>query len=211
MRITKYGHSCALLEEAGARLLLDPGVFATGLEDVTGLTAILVTHQHPDHLDVDNVRRLRTANPAAELLADEGSAEQLESAGLSPRAVHDGDELTLGGVRVRVAGRDHAVIHPEIPIIPNVGYLVADRFFYPGDAFTDPGVPVDVLGLPTAAPWMKISESIEYLRRVRPQLAVPLHDGILSAPQIYYAHYERFGGQQQTEFRTFQPAVPLEV
>lgn len=211
MRITKFGHSCALVEEAGTRLLLDPGNLSSGFEDLTGLSAVLITHQHPDHLDVDSVRRLRAANPDAPIVADEGSAEKLEAAGLLPRTVHDGDELTIGGTAVRVAGRDHAVIHPEIPIVPNVGYLIADRFFYPGDAFTDPGVPVDVLGLPTGAPWLKIEESIEYLRRIRPQVAIPLHDGILSVPAVYYAHYERFGNQQHTTFRALTSNTPTDV
>jgi L-ascorbate metabolism protein UlaG (beta-lactamase superfamily) len=89
--------------------------------------------------------------------------------------VHAGDQLDLG-VPIGVYGREHAVTHPDLPSIPNVGYLVADRFFYAGDAFTVPGVPVGVLAVPVAAPWMKLSEAVDWLRAVRPRVAIPVHD-----------------------------------
>ena len=152
VRITRYGHSCLLVEDGDARVLLDPGVFSTGFEQLRGLTAVLVTHQHPDHLDVARLAPLLAANPDARLHCDEGSVEHL--AGLPHAVVADGDVLDLG-TPVRVHGALHAVIHPDLPRIPNVGYLVGDGFFTPGDAMTVPDADVRVLGLPTGAPWLK--------------------------------------------------------
>jgi L-ascorbate metabolism protein UlaG (beta-lactamase superfamily) len=140
MRLTKYGHSCLLVEEGPARLLLDPGTLSGGFEELEGLTAVLVTHQHADHLDLQRLRTLLDRNPGARVLCDEDSAEQLAAAGAA-------EELDVGGVAVRVSGRDHAVIHPDIPVVPNVGYLVGGRLFHPGDAFTPPGRPVEVLAV----------------------------------------------------------------
>jgi L-ascorbate metabolism protein UlaG (beta-lactamase superfamily) len=206
MQITRYGHSCLLVEDGDARLLLDPGVFSSGFEDLRGVTAVLVTHQHPDHLDVDRLTTLLEANPDARLHCDEGSAEQLA---LPRTVVRDGDRLDLG-TPVRVVGVQHAVIHPDIPRIPNVGYLVAERFFTPGDALTVPGADVEVLGLPTAAPWLKLREAVDLLREVQPRVAFPVHDGTLSVPRIWYDQFAALA-PAGTDFRTVAPAdvVPL--
>ena len=183
MRITRYGHSCLFVEDADARLLLDPGVFSSGFEELRGLTGVLVTHQHADHLDADRLRRLLDANPQARLHCDEGSAEQLD---VPLTVVREGDRLELG-TSVEVVGAEHAVIHPEIPRVPNVGYLVGGRFFTPGDALTVPAADVEVLGLPTAAPWLKLTEAVQLLRDVAPRRAFPVHDAGLAAPQIWSA------------------------
>ncbi len=185
MRITKYGHACLLVQDGDARLLLDPGAFSAGFEELTGLTAVLITHQHPDHVDLDKLPALLERNPEAVLHTDEDTAEQLTGRGLPARAVHEGDVLDLG-TRVRVVGRDHAVIHPDIPGIPNTGFLVAERFLHPGDALTVPDAEVEVLGLPTGAPWLKAAEAVDYLRAVRPRVAVPIHEAVLSMPGIVY-------------------------
>lgn len=202
MRIHRYGHSCLLVEDGDARLLLDPGVFSSGFEDLRALTAVLVTHAHPDHLDVDRLRRVLEANPDARLHCDQGSAAGL--ADLSPTVVQDGAVLDLGA-RVEVLGSAHAVIHPDIPQIPNVGYLVAGRFFTPGDALTVPAADVEVLGLPTAAPWLKLSEAVDLLRAVAPRLAFPVHDAVLATPQIWYGQFAALA-PDGTEFRAVGPA-----
>ncbi|MFN2537902.1 MAG: MBL fold metallo-hydrolase [Mycobacteriales bacterium] len=187
MKITRYGHSCVLVEDGAGRVLLDPGTFSTGFEGLRGLTGVLITHQHPDHLDVERVTRLMEANPEATLVTDEGS--QLD---LPRMVVHAGDSLDLG-TAVSVHGSEHAVIHPEIPRVPNVGYLVGGRFFTPGDALTVPQADVEVLGLPTDAPWLKLAEAVQLLRDVKPGKAFPVHDGVLSAAAtgIWFGHFDR--------------------
>lgn len=193
MQIVHLGQSCVLVEiGTTARLLLDPGVYSAGFEELTGLTAILITHQHPDHLDLDRLPALLAANPDAELLVDSGSAAQLADAGIVHRGVGPGQRLELAGVIVEVIGGDHGVIHPDIPVVPNNGYLIdgdAGTVLHPGDSFAPPGRHVDLLLLPTAAPWLKVSEAVDYLRAVAPPLVVPIHQAILAKPD---KHYELF-------------------
>ena len=210
MRLTKYGHSCLLVEEGPARLLLDPGTLSGGFEELEGLTAVLVTHQHADHLDLQRLRTLLDRNPGVRVVSDEGSAEQLAAAGAAVEVVHDGEELDVGGVAVRVSGRDHAVIHPDIPVVPNVGYLVGGRLFHTGDAFTSPGRPVEVLAVPAGAPWLKVSEPIDYLRQVRPAVAVPVHELVLSqaGKAIHYRQLEQLGG---ATLRVLDDGAPVEL
>jgi L-ascorbate metabolism protein UlaG (beta-lactamase superfamily) len=213
MRLTKLGHSCLLVEEGGARLLLDPGNLSAGFEELEGLTAVLFTHQHADHLDQQRLRGLLDRNPGARVVSDPGSAEPLGRAGVEVEVVADGQELDVGGVGVRVAGRDHAVIHPDIPVVPNVGYLVGGRLFHPGDAFTRPGQPVEVLAVPAGAPWLKLSEPIDYLRAVRPRVAVPVHDQVLSAAgkAIHYRQLEQLGAKDGTTMRSLDDGAAVEL
>lgn len=189
MRIRKFGHACLLVEQDDARLLFDPGIFASGFTELTGLTGVLVTHQHVDHLDQDLLPALLEANPDAVLYADEATAGQLAEKGLPARTAAQGDVLDLGAA-VRVIGEQHAQVHPDVPVIPNVGYLVADRFFHPGDSFTQPDGGVEILGLPTAAPWLKVAEAVDYLRAVGPQVAVPIHEALLTRPALHYGLFE---------------------
>ena len=210
MRLTKFGHSCLLVEEGQARILLDPGTLSGGFEALDGLTAVLFTHQHADHLDPERLRGLLDRNPRARVLSDQGSAGPLGEAGAEVEVVADGQELDVGGVAVRVAGRDHAVIHPDIPVIPNVGYLVGGRLFHPGDAFTPPGEPVEVLAVPAGAPWLKVAEPVDYLRAVRPRVAVPVHDKVLSevGRSLHFGQLERLGG---TSLRVLDDGAPTEL
>jgi L-ascorbate metabolism protein UlaG (beta-lactamase superfamily) len=192
MQVTHFGHSCVLLDTGSARLLIDPGTFSTGFEDVTGLDAVLVTHQHPDHLDPDRLPALLRANPDARLIVDSGTAGQLEDT--DHESVDPGTTVAVGGARVEVLGGQHAVIHPDIPVIPNNAYLVDGTHLHPGDSLTVvPSDPLEVLFLPTAAPWQKLADAVEYLRAVAPRTAVPIHQGILAVPGMYYGHFERLG------------------
>ncbi len=63
MQITHFGHSCLLVEIDGTKVLFDPGNFSHGFDGISGLDAILITHQHPDHCDVAKLPDLVAANP----------------------------------------------------------------------------------------------------------------------------------------------------
>jgi L-ascorbate metabolism protein UlaG (beta-lactamase superfamily) len=209
VRLQKLGHCCLLVEQAESRLLVDPGCFSNGFEALTGLTGVLVTHIHQDHLDVDRLHALLERNPEARVVCDEASAVSLAQRGVKGQVVHDGDVVDLG-VPIGVYGREHAIIHPDLPNVPNVGYLVADRFFYAGDAFTVPAAAVEVLAVPVGAPWMKLSEAVDYLRRVQPRVAVPVHDYQNVFAEMAYHVLERCG-PARTTVTVLQAQRPTEV
>jgi L-ascorbate metabolism protein UlaG (beta-lactamase superfamily) len=179
MLIIHFGHSCLLVDTGVARLLFDPGTFSTGFELVEELDAILITHDHPDHVDTGKLPSLRAANPGARLIAP----FDLEGAEI----VKPGDSLDIKNTAVNVVNAPHEVIHPTIERPLNVGYLVDHgAFYHPGDSLTVPDQRIDILGLPTAAPWMKVSDAVDFLAKVGPRKAVPIHEAILAKTELFY-------------------------
>lgn len=178
VRITHYGHACVLAELAdGTRILFDPGTYSTGFEDLTGLDALFITHEHPDHHDTERLPRLAKASPGARVVT-----------------VADANgSVTAGGAKVRVLQGEHAIVHPDLPNVSNNAYQVGDLLFHPGDSFTMPQGPVRILLLPAGGPWMKLGESVDYLRAVAPAVAIPIHQAGL-ADIHQNLHYQVFRG-----------------
>jgi len=183
MQITHLGHACVVIDTDGSRLLIDPGTLSSADAAQVDIDAILLTHSHVDHLDVEAVRRIRESNPSSSIVADADSARILSGAGVDDVASVDSAET----VREEVAGLDieattvaHATIHCDLPGLANNCYLIAESVLHPGDALWVPDRPVDVLLLPIGGPWMKLSESIDYLRAVAPRVAIPIHQGGLA-------------------------------
>ena len=181
MRLTKLGHACVRLEKDGAALVIDPGVWSGADAALAGAGAVLITHEHADHLDSDAVRAALSGDAGLELWANSSVAGQFADFGRRVHAVAHGDTFTAAGFDVHVYGRDHAQIHRDVPIIANTGFAVDGEVFHPGDSLTVPEDRVPTLLLPVAAPWLKTSEWIDYAREVAPQRAYAIHEAILNA------------------------------
>jgi L-ascorbate metabolism protein UlaG (beta-lactamase superfamily) len=179
MQLNKHGHACVVLEAGGGRLVIDPGGFTDPVA-LEGATAVLVTHEHADHFQPDRLRQALAADPALEIWTNGSVAGQLDGPGDRVHVVGHGDTFTAAGLEVHVHGELHAEIHPEIPRIPNIGFLVGGQVFHPGDALTVPEEPVPVLLLPVHAPWSRIAEIIDYVRAVDADQAYAVHDGLLN-------------------------------
>lgn len=184
MLISHLGHSCLLVESADIRVLLDPGTFTHGFEELTGLDAVLVTHAHVDHYDAERLPTLLEANDGARVIAEPEVAAELNRVGLEASPLHPGESTTIGSLTVTAVGGLHAVIHDDIPRIGNIGLLLGavgePTFFQPGDSYESVPEGVDVLGLPLVAPWAALKETVDFLRAVAPRVAVPIHDAIVT-------------------------------
>jgi L-ascorbate metabolism protein UlaG (beta-lactamase superfamily) len=180
MELTKHGHACVVLSDGDRRLVIDPGAFSDPAAALRGASAVLITHEHADHFVPDALRAAMDTDPGLEVWTNASVAAQLEGLGTRVHVVGNGDAVTVAGFDVHVHGELHAVIHPDIPRILNVGFLVDGRVFHPGDALTVPDEPVATLLLPVHAPWSKISEVVDYVRAVNADQAYGVHDGLLN-------------------------------
>jgi len=182
--VTWWGHACIRLERGDARLVIDPGMFSD-LSVLDTADAVLVTHEHPDHVAVEQLTAILATRSHLEVWAPPAAADLLVGAGGAVGQVHavrGGDAFTAAGFEVTALGEWHELVHPDVPRVANVAYLVDGAVLHPGDSFTLPPsmTSVDVLLAPVGGPWLKLAEVIDYVRAVHPRLVVPIHDAPLS-------------------------------
>jgi len=176
--LTKYKHACFTLAHNGETLVVDPGKFADDFTPDNTITAIIITHEHFDHFDIPTVEAILQQSPDAIIYAHPTITQQLS--GMNVVAVNAGDVRQAGSFKLEFFGGQHAVIHENLPPIPNLGVLINNSIYYPGDSFIAPQKSIPVLALPVTAPWLKISETLALLKSVSPRLAFPTHDAIAS-------------------------------
>lgn len=177
-QITKYQHACLVIAKEAQSLVIDPGGWSDDFVSPTNVVGIVITHEHQDHFDRNKLKTIIAANPAAIIYAPSAVTEQLGD--LEYLSVDAGETISVGQFSLQFFGGDHAIIDPGMPVASNVGVLVDSTLYYPGDSFTEPHVPVEILALPISAPWMKFSEAASFLRKIKPVQVFPTHDAILS-------------------------------
>lgn len=212
MKITKFDHSCLLVEEGGARILIDPGsdLYAKVPDDLKNIDAILITHEHQDHYFPEKLKKLIANNPGVALYGNQSIVELAKKENIAVQLLGGQQETVVKGITVRGWGEWHAENHTCMESPHNTGYFIGDRFFYPGDTLTVPDKPVEILAYPAVAPWMKIAESLEYLKAVKPKFAFPVHDGFLKFGGPYYAHPERHAEEWGIEWVVLETGAARE-
>lgn len=218
MKLTKYGHACVRLEKDGRALVIDPGTFSDVAAALEGADAILVTHEHADHLDTARVLPALSADPELVLYAPASLAATLRTeAGDAASRILDAvpeTEFELAGFGVRTYGGQHALIHPHIPVVHNIGYVIDGTLYHPGDSFIVPhDVRVRTLLVPAHAPWSKSAEVIDFVIAVRPEKVHPIHDGLLNERGLALVdgHVGRFGSLYGASYERLESGVGREV
>ena len=199
MKLTKFRHSCVRVADADHRLVIDPGVFSEAAEALTDIDAVLLTHEHPDHVDAAALVAAAAGNPSLHIWAPPAVTEQLSGKPeLADRltAVGPGESFEAGGLPVRTFGGLHAQIHSSLPWVANLAYLVGDAVYHPGDSYVVPTAAVHTVLLPINAPWAKVSETLDFLIAVRAERAFQIHDALLSdiGRGGYESHATRVAG-----------------
>ncbi|CAN5212051.1 MBL fold metallo-hydrolase [soil metagenome] len=177
MKVTKYEHACLFVSVADDTLVIDPGMFFTPGE-LTGIVAVVITHEHGDHWTPDQLNRIVEKNPEVKIFGPAGVATAAE--GFDVTVVKAGDEIEVGSFTLKFFGEKHALIHESIPVPDNVGVLVNGELYYGGDAYIVPDVAVGTLAAPLGAPWLKIGDAMDFVLEVKPKRAFYAHDMTLS-------------------------------
>ena len=196
MRVIKFSHACLRIESDSAVLVIDPGKFSER-RALDGVDAVLITHEHVDHLDADALADELGKRPSVRVYTHAAVAAQLEALDGAITTVNSGEAFAAAGFRVRTFGGLHAEIHPDLPRVPNLGFLVEESLYHPGDSFDLPtDANVDTLFVPISGPWLKISESVEFVRSIAPRRAFALHDALLSEAGlgVYDGNMARLSG-----------------
>jgi L-ascorbate metabolism protein UlaG (beta-lactamase superfamily) len=203
MNVTHLGHACLLVETGTARLLIDPGTMSA-FASMRDLDAVLVTHQHADHLDRARLPALLAANPGAGLVVDADTVTELGPLPVQPVVGRPGDRLRFAGSSVDVLGGRHATVYADVPGCTNSAYLIdGGALLHPGDSFFVPEADIDVLAVAIDGPWLKLAEAVDYVRAVSPRVAVPMHEGETSDPAKYAGMLAAFS--PDTVVRPFTP------
>ncbi len=210
MKLTKYEHATMVLEEQGSKFIIDPGEFAD-LPDLSEVVGVYVSHLHPDHMSAENISKIIQTNPKAILFTSEEVQKQLEAVKCERRNVVGYEEVECAPFLLHSFGYEHAAIYGGSPC-ENAGIMLNNSFYYPGDSFTVPELPVKLLALPASAPWMKVSEAINFMKDVKPQIVVPVHDMLLSdiGKQITYNWYQKACAEIGAEFKVLNVGESIE-
>lgn len=211
MQLTKLGHACVRLRKDDRTLVIDPGGLTPEDDAIAGAEAVLITHEHFDHLEAERLRKALAEEPRLTVYTCRAVAEILGDAGDRIRTVGEGDALTIAGFEVGVVGQKHEIVHPDVPPVENVGFFIDEEVFHPGDAFTVVEAPT--LLVPGQAPWMKAPEMIQYLRAVTPRRAYAVHDGLLNdfGLGLLESQLTGEGTQQNADFRRLKPGESVQL
>jgi L-ascorbate metabolism protein UlaG (beta-lactamase superfamily) len=214
MRLTKFTHACVRLDDGGRTLVFDPGQFSEATEALAGANAILITHEHIDHIDEPAIKSALAGNAelhawAPRVVIDAHFSDVADRF----TATQAGQSFEAAGFRVTTHGGQHAVIHPLVPVITNVGYLVDGNVYHPGDSFAVPAQKVKTLLVPVHAPWNKVSEVIDFIIAVRPERAHQIHDGLLNELGAGFIknNVTRLADQYGVSFSMLAPKESVEV
>jgi L-ascorbate metabolism protein UlaG (beta-lactamase superfamily) len=182
MKIKKLGHCCIIIETNGKRIMTDPGTYAMEEQLLEkNIHLIVITHEHPDHLHIDSLKKVLQNNPEAVIITNKSVGKLLAEQGLEYQVLDNKVTKQICGVELEAHDCRHEEMFEEMGQVENTAFFIDKRLFYPGDAFYNPGKFVEILALPVAGPWAKIPDAIRYALAVKPKICFPVHDGMLKA------------------------------
>ncbi len=210
MILTKYGHNCFSIEINTIKILFDPGAFTDKAAVFENIEIILISHNHADHLDI-NLLRTILGNNAPIILTNEAVSEQLLQEGIDSQVIAPNDINNLMGIKIEAFGEDHIEVYPGISAGSNIAFMINDTFFYPGDSYLVPDKKIKVLAMPVAGPWVKLSEAIDYSLKLKPEIAFPVHDGMLTNPGLIAPLTTKILSEKNIQFLTLELNNPVEI
>ena len=210
MQVTKYEHACLDITEGSSRLIICPGVFTTSLIDFTNITAVVITHVHGDHLDPSKIDKIIDNNPDLNIYTTKEASKEIKT---NAKIVKNGQEVEVGDFKLSFYGEMHAEIDPQTPLVENVGVLVNNKLYYPGDSFTECPKPFKILAIPASAPWLRVGQAIPLIENSECKQVFPTHNALLS--DIGHATtnnwLQKFSERSDKSFTYLKPGDSIEI
>lgn len=205
MQITKYEHSCIEVKEGSSRLIIDPGIFSKSLNDFSIIDAVVITHEHQDHFDPVKIQSIIKANPSVQIITTSQVAKALNSK--NAKTARLGEEYSIGKLKLEFFGEKHELFTD----VENIAVLVNNRFYHPGDSYTLPNVPVEVLSAPASAPWLRVTEASKFITDIRPKIAFPSHNALLSeiGESIHYRILSNAAKGAKIDWKVLKPGESI--
>jgi L-ascorbate metabolism protein UlaG (beta-lactamase superfamily) len=207
MKITKYEHSCLVVEEQGRLLVIDPGKFSTSFKPSNNIDCVVVTHVHSDHFDHDTLNAIKTLNPDVMICAVEQVAEQAQDLGVD--VIDSGRSCSHGPFHTSFYGGDHELYED----FKNVAVMVNDTLYHPGDSYTVPNRDIPILAAPASAPWLRVTEASQFIKDCKPQKVIPIHNALLSevGESIHYRILSEAAAEVGSEWTVLKSGQSLTV
>jgi L-ascorbate metabolism protein UlaG (beta-lactamase superfamily) len=211
MKVTKYEHACLVTQEGREQLVIDPGMFTRSLPPLERVVAVVITHMHQDHIDKTILEQIMSRNPLAEIYSTNEVAALL--APQKVRVVTGGQQVTAGQFSLSFTGGVHATIDTSLPKVENVGVIVNQKLYYPGDSLQHAEGDFEAIAVPSVAPWAKVSESMNFIRENNAKVYFPTHNGFLTekGQLIYNGLCERAALARSAKFTYLRPTESIEL
>ena len=168
------------------------------------VTTVVITHDHPDHLDVPALKQI-LAKGSATVVGNGEVAAKLGREGIAVEVLEEGTRRVGVWTLQATASAHEPILADAVP--RNTAILVNGRVLNPGDSFGSPLLAfagVELLVLPVMAPFLTEIGALDFARRMRPEAVIPVHDGY--ARDFFLAQrYETYGLDFDKEGIAFHP------
>ena len=211
MKITKREHACLDITNESDRLIVDPGIMTKPLDDYSGITALIITHVHGDHFDIEKVHKIAEQNPSLVIFTTQQVADKLDGS-FRVTVPNIGVDYEASSLRLKFFGGLHAEM-PNSPQDENIGILLNETLYYPGDSFTPCADQHAVTAIPSTAPWSKLAETLDFMEHDTAKQLFPTHNAIASdvGNDMLASMLGSNAEKQGKEFAYLKPGESLEV
>lgn len=209
MKLTKYQHACFTLEKNDKLLVIDPGSDTYDFVSSENITGVLITHEHSDHFSHSLVQTIVDGNPDVVLIGPEHTVESFSDNG---RIISLETELEIADFTIRIFPGRHDVVHPDLPTVPMLRYLIDEKVYYGGDTINIPdNIHPTVMAAPVSSNWFRFSDVVDVVRKLQPIYAFPTHDRLLSdvGKKQVDNHMTKLTRGYNVEYKRLDPTTPL--
>jgi L-ascorbate metabolism protein UlaG (beta-lactamase superfamily) len=219
MKISKYLHSCLVFELDGYKLLFDPGnlTFVEGLvkpETFGDVQGIVITHIHPDHFYLENIKKILAINNVP-IYTNEEVGSVLKKENIKFTIWEEGIHY-IGPFKLQAI----SVVHEPLldsPIPAMFGFIINDKILHPVDSMEDKLLKykgIELLIMVTMAPFANELRIAGFADNIQPKQILPVHDSFAKDffIKLRYENYTKHFKKQDIVFHEiYKPGDSLTI